>query len=181
MTKLDVWCGVHQVLYLVPVVMVDCGLDRLNKYHLLSCWNTWRQETIITRWYNWNPWMCGTIVKLVLFLGSEVLLHVLVIPIIMLLICFVILWIIFLCVVETSGGQWGGIFTRSSGLIHFVTNLIYCMGMEGFGFRKLCYIMWWTYFCISKWHTRHCEVWWKSTVLISCSSLFLFIYTMWKW
>ena len=34
MTKLEVWCGVHQVEYLVPVVMVDCGLARLNEYHL---------------------------------------------------------------------------------------------------------------------------------------------------
>ena len=44
----------------------------------------------------------------VLVLGYAVLLHVLVIPIIMLFICFVILWILFLSVVETlvivSGG-----------------------------------------------------------------------------
>ena len=52
--------------------------------------------------------MCGTIEELVLVLGYEMLLHVLVIPIIMLFICFVILWILFLSVVETlvivSGG-----------------------------------------------------------------------------
>ena len=54
-----------------------------------------------------------------LIMGSTVLLHVLVIPIIMLFICLVKLWIIFLSMVETlvivSGGQSGGIFTRSSG------------------------------------------------------------------
>ena len=80
--------------------MVDCGLARLNEYHFLSFCHTWRQETIIIRCYNWNPWRCGAIGELLLVLGYAVLLHVIVIPIIMLLICFVILWIIFLYVVE---------------------------------------------------------------------------------
>ena len=95
--------------------MVDCGLARLNEYHFLSLWHTCRQLTIIIRCYNWNPWRCGTIVELVLVLGYAVLLHELVVPILMLFICFFISWIIFLSVVETlvivSGGQEGGIFT----------------------------------------------------------------------
>ena len=81
--------------------MVDCGLARLNEYHFISFWNTWRQETIIIRCYNGNTWRCVTIWKLVLVMGYEVLLHVLVIPIIMLFICFSMLWILFLSVVET--------------------------------------------------------------------------------
>ena len=89
-------------------MIADFGLARLNEYHFLSLYNTWRQETIIIRCYNCNPWRCGTIGELLLVLGSTVLLHVLVIPIIMLCICFGILWIIFLSMVETliivSGG-----------------------------------------------------------------------------
>ena len=46
--------------------------------------------------------------ELVLVMWYTVLIHILVIPIIMLFICFVILWIIFISVVETlvivSGG-----------------------------------------------------------------------------
>ena len=105
---MEVWCGVNQLSYLVPFVMVDCGLARLNEYHFLSFCHTWRQETIIIRCYNWNPWSCGTIGDLVLVMEYVVFLHVLFIPIIMVFICFFILWIIFLSVVETlvivSGG-----------------------------------------------------------------------------
>ena len=75
--------------------------------------------------------------ELVLVLGSEILIRVLVIPIIMLFIFLVKLWIIFISVVETlvivSGGRSGGIFTIFSGLINFVMNLIHCMGLIGFG------------------------------------------------
>ena len=68
---------------------------------------------MIIRCYNWNPWRCATIGKLVLVLGSTVFIPVLVVPIIMLFICLVKLWIIFISVVETlvivssglSGGQ----------------------------------------------------------------------------
>ena len=56
---------------------------------------------IIIVCFNHNPCRCGTIGELVLVLGYAVLLHVLVIPIIMLFICFIILWILFLSVVET--------------------------------------------------------------------------------
>ena len=83
-------------------------LDRFNVYHLLSFWPTWRQEIIIIRYYNCNPCRCGTIGQLVLVMGSVLLLPVLVIPIIMLFICLVKLWVLFLSVVETlvivSGG-----------------------------------------------------------------------------
>ena len=72
-----------------------------------------------------------------LVLGYLVLLPVIVIPIIMLFICLVELWILFLSVAKTlvivSGGLSVGIFTRSSGLIHFVMILINCMGLVGFG------------------------------------------------
>ena len=100
-------------------MMVNCGLAGLNMYNFLSSCHNWRQEIIIIRCYNWNSCWCGTIGGFVLIMGSTVLLHVLVIPIIMLFICLVKLWIIFLSMVETlvivSGGQSGGIFTRSSG------------------------------------------------------------------
>ena len=70
-------------------------------------------------------------------LGYVVLLPVLVIPIIMLFICLVKLWILFLYMVETliivSGGCSGWIFTISSGLINLVMKPIHCMGMEVFG------------------------------------------------
>ena len=66
-------------------------------------------------------------------MGFAVFLPVLVIPIIMLFICLVKLWILFLSVVETlvivSSGQSGGIFTRSSRLIHFVMILINFVGL----------------------------------------------------
>ena len=72
-----------------------------------------------------------------LVLGSMVFLPVLVIPIIMLFICLVKLWTIFLSVVENlvivSSGRSGGIFTRSSGLIHFVIDIIHFMGQTVFG------------------------------------------------
>ena len=117
--------------------MVNSVLARLNVYHLPSCWHNWRQEIIIIRYYNWNPWRCGTVEELVLVMGSTVLLPVLVIPIIMLFICPVKLWILFLSAVETlvivSGGLSGGIFTIYSGLIHFLMNLIQCMGLTGLG------------------------------------------------
>ena len=45
--------------------------------------------------------MCGTIGVFVLVMGYAVFLHVLVLPNIMLFICFVMLWILFLSVVET--------------------------------------------------------------------------------
>ena len=74
--------------------------------------------------------------ELVLILGSVVLLPVLVIPIIMVFISLVKLCIIFIYMVETLvivfRGWSGWIFTRSSGLIQLVTNLIYCMGLTGF-------------------------------------------------
>ena len=91
-------CGVNQVQSLVPVLMVNCGLARLTVYHLISFWNTWSHEIIITRCYNWNPWRCGTIGSLVLVMGSRVLLPVIVIPIMILFICLVKLWILFLSV-----------------------------------------------------------------------------------
>ena len=69
-------------------------------------------------------------------MGFMVLIHVLVIPIIMLFFCLVKLFIIFLSVVETLVivyvGRLGGIFTRSSGFINFIINLIHCMGMTVF-------------------------------------------------
>ena len=69
-------------------------------------------------------------------MGYMVLLLVLVIPIIMLFICIVILWIIFLSVFETlvifSSGLSGVIFTISSGLINLVMNLMYYMGLKVF-------------------------------------------------
>ena len=72
-----------------------------------------------------------------LVMESLVLLPVLVIIIIMLLIFLVKLWVLFLSVVETLviiyGGQSGGMFKISSGLIQVVMNLIYCMGLTGFG------------------------------------------------
>ena len=56
---------------------------------------------------------------------------------IMLFISLVKLWILFLSMVETlvivSGGLLGLIFTKYSGLIQIVTNLIYCMGLKVFG------------------------------------------------
>ena len=100
-TKFEAWCGVHQVKYLVSVGMVDCGLVRSNVNHFLSFWHTWRQEIIIIRCYNFNPWRCVTIGEFMLVKGAAVLLHVLVIPVIMLFIYLVKLRIIFLCVVET--------------------------------------------------------------------------------
>ena len=72
-----------------------------------------------------------------LVLGYAVFLPVIVIPIIMLLIYIIKLWILFLSVVETlvivSGGNSGGIFTRSSGSTHFVMELIHCMGLAVLG------------------------------------------------
>ena len=89
--------------------MVTSVLDRFNVYHLNLFWHTWRQETITIRCYKYNSWRFGTIGEFVLVLGSEVLLHLIAIPIIMLFICFVILCILFLSMVETlvivsSGG-----------------------------------------------------------------------------
>ena len=139
-------------------------------------------EIIIIRWFNYNPWRCGTIGELMLVLGSMMLLPVLAIPIIMLFICLIKLWIIFLSVVKTlvivSDGWSGGIFTRSNEIFNFVMKLIHCMGLSGFGYQQLCYIFCCTCFCISKWHTWYCEVCWKSIVLITCSSLVLFIYIL---
>ena len=61
-----------------------------------------------------------------LVLGSVVFIPVIVLPIIMLFICIVKLWIIFISVVETLiiviGGLPGRIFTRFSVLIRFVMN-----------------------------------------------------------
>ena len=72
-----------------------------------------------------------------LLLGSVVLISVVVIPIIMLFICLDKLLVLFLSGVETlvivSGAQPGRRFTRSSGLIYFVMNLIHYMWLEGFG------------------------------------------------
>ena len=64
--------------------MVDCGLDRLNEYHLISLWHTCSKEFIIIRSYNWKSWRCGIMGKLVLVMEYVVMLHVLVIPIIIL-------------------------------------------------------------------------------------------------
>ena len=72
-----------------------------------------------------------------LVLGYVMLLPVIVIPILMLFICIVKLWILFISMVDAlvivSGGLSGGIFTRSSGLINCVMDLIHCMGLAGFG------------------------------------------------
>ena len=74
---------------------------------------------------------------LVLVLGYAVFLPVPVIPIMMVYICLVQLWIIFLSVVETlvivSSGLSGVILKISSGLINFVMKLIHFTRLQGFG------------------------------------------------
>ena len=85
----------------VPVVMVDCGLARLNLYHFIYFCHTWMQEIITISFYNCTYWSCGTIGKLVFVMRSATLLHVLFILLIMLFIFFFKLWIIFLSVIET--------------------------------------------------------------------------------
>ena len=73
------------------------------------------------------------------------LLPVLFMPMIMLVISLVKLCIICFSVVETlviaTGGSSGLICPRSSELIQLVIKPIYCMGMAGFGYQQLSYIM----------------------------------------